>query len=156
MIKGNITGYLTMNKVIEQFIIFEDFNELTRYDVTEEFGDKSPRTYSLWNLKGEIENLDDGNKIVCFSDAEELIYEGEMKVLMGFLESSVLEIAYSTDNGVYEVELTFRDGTINIVANYTGSLQDADYHTIEELRDSYDDEMDKLYQDYYANDDGIY
>jgi hypothetical protein len=117
MIIGNEVSYLTLEGLVEQFNVFEEVRELTQYDITENFPKYGERKYTLYNLKGEIEYIDNC-KMVVFSDAEEVLIEDDTRVLNGFLEQSIFEIAYSTDNHIFEAEIVFKDGFINIAAHY--------------------------------------
>ena len=118
MIKGNEIRNLSVRGLVEQFNVFEDFKELTRYDITESFPKYGERRYTVYNLKGEIEYIDNCRMLV-FSDAEEYLTIDDTRVLNGFMEESVFEILYSTDNNVFEAEIILKDGFINIVAHYT-------------------------------------
>lgn len=141
MKNDKIGFYGTFDKLVEQLDEFENWQEITKYEVTEHFGNKPVKNFNFLNLKAEIE---DG--MIFFYDAEELIYETN-SVLLGFLETSIQTMYYSIPKEkVCEIRIIFPDGYVDIVAHARYEIPELEYACT-----NFDSpEMEQLYREYYS------
>lgn len=89
---------------------FDEWCELKRYKIYEQF-QKGSRTYKLLNLTAEIED-----EYAFFDDYKGVIRQDSVRVLNGFLTTSVIDILrfWDEDHNVYKALIRFKDGTIKI------------------------------------------
>lgn len=137
--------YSNVGAIAKHLEELENWQELTRYEITEHFMDKPVKNYNFINLRADVE---DGQ--VFFYDVEGTIYEVN-SVLIGFLEESVQSAYFSLPiKGQVEIRIILDTGYVDIMAY-------CDYEIEEEYACSTVDfdspEVEEMYRAYYEQPD---
>lgn len=134
--------YSNMGTLAKHLEELEDWQEITKYEVAEHFGDKPVRNYNFINLKAGIEDSQ-----VYFYDAEETIYETD-SALIGFLEENVQSAYFSLPmKDKLEIRIIFDTGYVDILVHCNYDIEE--YVTI----DFDSPEIEEMYREYYAQPD---
>lgn len=136
--------YASLEELTQQLETFENWQEVTKYEVVEYFGDKAEKRFNFLNLKAEVED-----NTIFFYDAEETIYDTN-SVLLGVLETSIQSMYYSvpTDN-ICEIRIILTDGYVDIIAHTHCDIPELEYASL----DFNSPEVEKMYKEYYAEPD---
>ena len=145
MMNNKFRFYETVGAITKHLEELENWQELTRYEVSEHFGDKPVKTFNFINLKADVE---DGG--IYFSDAEETIYNTN-SVLLGFLEDSVMSAYFSIPiKGQTEIRIILKDGYVDILAHCDYEIEEeCDYSLV----DFDSPEVEEIYRVYYSQPD---
>ena len=136
-------NYVSLDELVKQLEEFENWQEITKYEVVEHFGDKPVKNFDFLNLKAEVVDFDDVKGLIFF-DAEELIYTTN-SILLGFLGTNIQTMYYSVPNEkICEIRIIFPDGYVDIIAHVHCYIEEYEYVDMDSP------EMDALYKEYYS------